>query len=101
MLKKCPDQTTQLGIRERWARTINIPGSVEVRLNHLRFAKQRNIPAVIEYPAGSLQIHYSIVREWNRYYDGTYAMATNSPGRLINLGDTLNGETGIFLVYKK
>lgn len=95
------DQTSQLGVAYQWARGVNIPLTTEKRVDNLRFAKSRNIPAVIEYPAGSLSIHYSIVKEWYRTSSGYYAISTNQTGRIINMGDSLNGETGTFLVYKK
>lgn len=95
------DQTSQLGVAYQWARGVNIPLTTEKRVDNLRFAKSRNIPAVIEYPAGTLSIHYSIVKEWFRTSSGYYAIATNHTSRVINMGDSLNGETGTFLVYKK
>lgn len=95
------DQTSQLGVAYQWARGANIPGTTTKRVDILRFAKNRKIPAVIEYPAGTLSIHYSIVKEWYRTSSGYYAIATNHTSRIINMGDSLNGETGTFLVYKK
>lgn len=95
------DQTSQLGVAFQWARGVNIPLTTEKRVQNLRFAKSRNIPAVIEYPAGSLSIHFSIVKEWYKTSSGYYARSTNQYDRVINMGDSLNGETGTFLVYKK
>lgn len=58
------EQRTGLSAGFSWGRGLAIPGGVNARFNILQAVKARNIPAVVEYPAGGGTIHYSFVKSW-------------------------------------
>lgn len=88
-------------VRGSWPRGLWIPGNVGPKLDLLLFARGLNIPALVEYPSGGGQIHYSIARSFKAEQAGSglYVTPGNYPNILVNMGDSLNGETGIFTIY--
>ncbi len=88
-------------VRGKWSRGLYIPGNVGPKLDLLLFARGLNIPALVEYPSGGGQIHYSIARSFKAEQAGSglYVTPENHPNILVNMGDSLNGETGIFTIY--
>ncbi len=87
-------------VRASWSRGLWIPGNVGPKLDILLFTRDHKIPALIEYPAGGGQIHFSIARRFKAREAGwgLYVTPENHPSISVNVGDSLNGETGVFTI---
>ena len=88
-------------VRGSWSRGLWIPGNVGPKLDILLFARDHKIPALIEYPSGGGQLHYSIARSFKAKEAGSDLFVTpeNHPNISVNVGDSLNGETGVFTIH--
>ena len=95
------DHAPQFGLQYSWSRGFSNPFKVGSKINTLREAQSRNIPAIVMYPSATFEFHYSFIKEWRSKgrKSGLFIKPENHIEKWTNMGDTFSGEVGVWTIY--
>ena len=95
------DHAPQFHLQYSWSRGLSNFLKVGSKVETLREAQRRNVPALVLYPSGGGGFHYSFIKEWGAEgrRGGLFITPDNHPSKSTNMGDTFSGEVGVWTIY--